>query len=310
MPKLVKVDFVKGHMGGNEIVLLDGTQMPKSNYVEVARSVLEPPGIRGDQAGILEKPRHGGDVKVEIVDRTTRDFITMCGGLTQVLFRAMTETDFRKRYRIRPPLKELVLEMPLGNFRISAKGRSAAFTEMTKFVEECYRLGVSSIEVADVKATRVGKFLVADVNEVQRKYPETNFETMPLKTREVLMEMQADFDKQHFYDAPNADYCIFGMYDNDLTHGRVLFPHDIAGGHIEPSCGTGSTAVAIALAHTNRLVDGDVSLRFDSGGEPILGGPETTEVNVVQHRGKVTSAEFSHSLVEIISTGTAWYRIH
>jgi hypothetical protein len=95
------------------------------------------------------------------------------------------------------------------------------------------------------------------------------------------------------------------MYLDDSTHGRVVFPHSITTGHIEPSCGTGTTAVAVALAETKRTADGSVMLRFDSGGGPFLGGPETTEVRMVVEKSRVKHAEFSHSLVEITATGTA-----
>lgn len=307
-----KADFVKGHMGGNEIVLLDGSKIGKEKYVKVALSVLDPPSIRGDQAGILEKPQRGGDVKVRIVDRTTRDFITMCGGLTQVLWKALAETDIGKRYRIRRRLKQLALETGLGLVRISAKaigGKTAAFTDMTSYVQDCYRLGVSPIEVAGVRAVKAGKFLVADVSEIRRTYPEADFRSMSPETKAALIKMQADFDRQHFFDIPNSDFALFDTYSNDPTHGRVLFPHDVTRGHVEPSCGTGAVAVALAMAEMGRLGDGMFSIRLDSGGPPALGGPETTYVNVVERERKIASAEFSHSLVEITATGKTWIRV-
>jgi diaminopimelate epimerase len=312
MHGVVELDFVKGHMGGNEIVLLDGNAMDNERCVEAALSALDSPGIRGDQAGILEKPTRGGDIKVKIVDRSARDFIPMCGGLTQVLWKALAETDVAKRYHIPKSLKQLVIETDVGLVRVSLKTTrdgTAAFTDMTRFVEECYRLGVSSIEVAGVKSVRVGRVLVADVCEIQRAYPETDFDVMNSEAKEVLIKMQADFDGQRFLDTVNTDFALFSMYLDDPTHGRVLFPHNVKGGHIEPSCGTGSVAIAVALAETSRVGDGTVSVRLDSGGLLVLGGPETTEVLLVKREGKVTEAEFTHSLVEILCTGRIWFRV-
>lgn len=305
-------DFVKGHMGGNEIVLLDGNRMDSEKYVEAALSALEPPSIRGDQAGILEVPERGGDIKVKIVDRSARDFIPMCGGLTQVLWKALAETDLGKRYHIPKPLKQLVIETDVGLVRLSLKTTgdgTAVLTDMTSFVEECYRLGVSSIEVAGVKSVRVGRVLVADTCEIQRAYQETDFDIMNSEARKVLIKMQADFDRQRFLNTANIDFALFSMYLDNPTHGRVLFPHNVGGGHIEPSCGTGSIAIAVALAETNKIGDGTVSIRLDSGGLPVLGGPETTEVLIVKREGKVTEAAFTHSLVDILCAGKIWFRV-
>jgi hypothetical protein len=129
---------------------------------------------------------------------------------------------------------------------------------------------------------------------------------MDAQATEILLSMQKDFDRQHLLPKPNAAYSLFDMYPEDSTHGRVVFPHNITTGHIEPSCGTGTIAVAVALAETKRTANGSVTLRFDSGGGPFLGGPETTEVRMVVQDSKVKHAEFSHSLVEITANGKAW----
>jgi diaminopimelate epimerase len=270
---------------------------------------MESPNVRGDQVGILEKPLEGGDVKVRIVDRTEKTYITMCGGLTQVLPRAFRETDLGERYGIGKTFKELELETDLGPVKISVRktrGKVTTYTDMTKFVEECYHYGVSQVQVAGIDALKVGEFLVVDVQELREKYAAVNFEEMDAEARGVLLSMQKDFDNQHLWPNPNAAYSLFEMYPEEPTHGRVVFPHNITTGHIEPSCGTGTTAVAVALAETKRTTKGLVTLRFDSGGGTVLGGPETTEVRMVVENSKVKHAEFSHSLVEITANGTAW----
>ena len=52
-----KIDFIKGHMVGNEIILLYGCQLPNGKEIEVALQVLGPPNIKGDQAGLFYKNR-------------------------------------------------------------------------------------------------------------------------------------------------------------------------------------------------------------------------------------------------------------
>jgi diaminopimelate epimerase len=309
MTSPLKVDFVKGHMGGNEIILVHGDQIPKQHHIQASLYLIETPSVHGDQVGILEKPQEGGDVKVKIVDRTAKNYITMCGGLSQVLPRAFAEANLGKPYGIGENFKELALETDLGIVKISVKkknGKMKTYTDMTKFVEECYHYGISPIKVAGVDSLKVGKFLVVDARKVREKYPGTNFEELDAKAREILLSMQKDFDNQHLIPKPNADYSLFDTYHNEPTHGRVVFPHNITIGHIEPSCGTGTIAVAIALAETKRTTNGPVALRFDSGGGPFLGGPDTTEVQMEVENTKVKHAEFSHSLVEITATGKAW----
>jgi diaminopimelate epimerase len=305
----LKVDFVKGHMGGNEIILVHGDQIPTQDYIKASVYLMESPSVHGDQVGILEKPQQGGDVKVKIVDRTYKDYITMCGGLSQVLPRAFVETDLGKRYGIGEGFKELAVETDLGIVNISVKktnGKMKTYTDMTKFVEECYLYGISPIKVAGVDSLKVGKFLIADAQKIRGKYPGISFEELDAKAVEILLSMQKDFDRQHLCPNPNADYSLFDIYPNEPTHGRVVFPHNLTSGHIEPSCGTGTIAVAIALAETKRTKNGPVTIRFDSGGGHCLGGPETTEVHMEVDNAKVKHAEFSHSLVEITATGKAW----
>ena len=309
LKRSIELDYVKGHMGGNEIVFLDGSQISPKRYVDVGLHVLESPSVHGDQTGVLLKPKGSGDIRVKIVDRTARGFITMCGGLSQVLPKALAETYLGKRFGIRKPIKKIDLETDLGIVRISVnnvRGETVAFTDMTKFVDECYRLGLSPIQVAGVNALKIGKFLVVDASEILKSHPAADFVSMSQTAKEVLLDMQKDFDNQHLIPKANADYSLFDMYQEDSTHGRVLFPHSISLGHIEPSCGTGTIAVAAALAYSRRITGPSASIRFDSGDGPSLGGTETTKVEMSLENDKVTHAEFTHSRVEITSVGKIW----
>jgi len=51
-----KVDFIKGHMGGDEIVLLYADQMPEGKGIAVAASVLAKPSIGGHNSGLVYQP--------------------------------------------------------------------------------------------------------------------------------------------------------------------------------------------------------------------------------------------------------------
>ena len=88
-----EIDFVKLHAGWDEVIFLYGDQVPKGKELEISLSFLKRPSLRGTEVGILYDPEEGGDIKVKMVDATSNDFISMCGGLTQALGKAVVETD-------------------------------------------------------------------------------------------------------------------------------------------------------------------------------------------------------------------------
>jgi len=97
----IRLNFVKGHMGGNTIVLLHGSQMEKNRELETALDVLSTEYLSCHEAGILCLPEKKGDLKVKIVGHASKHFISACGGMTQVLGHALVKTDVGKPYGIR-----------------------------------------------------------------------------------------------------------------------------------------------------------------------------------------------------------------
>ncbi|HIH97661.1 MAG TPA: hypothetical protein HA346_01440 [Thermoplasmata archaeon] len=92
-----EIDFVKGHMGGNEIILLFGEQvskdMSKKEIIGKTVPILNHPNIYGDQAAVLYRIKGENTIKPKIVDRSMREYVPMCGGFTQVFGKALMETD-------------------------------------------------------------------------------------------------------------------------------------------------------------------------------------------------------------------------
>lgn len=68
-------------------------------------------------------------------------------------------------------------------------------------------------------------------------------------------------------------------------------------GNIEPTCGTGSTALALALLMTGEgkdlglVRDGRIKVRLETGGGHALGGPDITTV-VVETKGEEVTRAF------------------
>ncbi len=294
------IDLIKGHMGGNEIILLYGDQIPKGKELEIAQSILKELG--GDELGLFYKPEQGGDLKVKIVEISEPDYIPMCGGLTQVLGIALIETDFAEHFdiKINEPVTEVMLETDVGlvPLKIDVR-RKKVVTNMKAFVDRCYELGVQSIRIAGVNGVKVGDYLVLNADDVKKVYPNVDFEKMDKETLRVLEKIDSMFISC-FTPAP-SDLALYDLHPEHGGDGRVVFPWNISIGHIEPSCGTGTTAVGIAMAERGEIeATAETRLLFESGGSPTIGGPDMTELRVTTREGRVVDACFSHSLVEIL----------
>jgi diaminopimelate epimerase len=302
------VDFVKGHMGGNEIILLDGKQIPDERLVDVALTLLDHPNIGGDQAAIFSPSNMQNCLRVKIIGRSSRKFISMCGGMTQVLGRALLETDFAQRFNVSivEPTSEITLETDCGPVLLkieSANGRlRKIWTDMKTYVDECYKLGIHPLRLREVDAMKVGDFLVLNGDEVRKTNSNLDFEEMDEKSLKTLIEIQRAFNE-----GKPRKSLDFALYDHHPKHGghvRAVFPHNIPGAHIEPACGTGTVAIGLAMLQLGQIGgNGTSSLLLETGGGPTLGGPDITELKLTTENGKAVGAEFNHSLVEVLATG-------
>jgi len=118
--------FIKGHMGGNEILLFNGHELPKGRELEASLLALNPPNIRGHQAGLLYKSESNADLKVKIVDAASRGLISACGGFTQVLGKALIETDLSEKLdvEVSEPVTQVALETDAGLILVEAKSNN------------------------------------------------------------------------------------------------------------------------------------------------------------------------------------------
>jgi len=79
-------------------------------------------------------------LRVKIVNAASKSFMPMCGGLLQVLGKALIETDISDHFSVLEA-EEVVVETDLGCCRLEFESRrdeeKSAWTEMKPFVEEC-----------------------------------------------------------------------------------------------------------------------------------------------------------------------------
>ena len=162
---------------------------------------------------------------------------------------------------------------------------------------------------AGVDVVRAGKFLVINAENFKKVHPGADFVNWDHPTRDLLLAVQDQFFTATGEVEPNV-----ALYDWHPENGgdlRVVFPHYIKDDFFEPSCGTGSVALGIALlagGELTTLLDHGSSrliLNIESGGGIELGGPDFTTLELEIDSGIVKSVVFSHSLVEITAVGEA-----
>ena len=113
----MELDFIKGHMGGNTILLFDGRQVRKESLIlETSLKVLDRKRLSADQAAFLYPSKGKNTIRALVVDITNRNFIPACGGFTQVLGCALVETEIAGRFgiKIENPVFDVNLELESG----------------------------------------------------------------------------------------------------------------------------------------------------------------------------------------------------
>ena len=308
MKSSADVAFVLGHMGGNRIVLLDGKAVEGEGRLEAALRALGDFGLKGHQAGWLLEPRDGGTVRLRIVSFSWRDFIPACGGLTQVLGKALWETTLGRRHRGRAPRVDegtrVLLETDGGPVEVLVEVEEnrvqGCTTDMASFVERAHAMGIHALKAGPAGLWRVGDYLVIDGDALTAEEPELRFERMGKACRNRLPELQALFLQETGLDTKNV--ALFDRKGKGAGGLRSLFPHDVTVDHVEASCGTGSTALALAL-HAMGEGPADGRFVFECGGAPRLGGPDHLAVQLEMDGAVVTGASFRHDNVEIVAEG-------
>lgn len=312
----MKLDFVRGHMGGNLIVLIPGEQMPVGLELETAIKLLGPNYLYGHEMGILYSTGKPYELAVKIAEPISKCFISACGGLTQVLGAALIDTGFGEMFGIqkREPLTEVILHTAGGSVKLEIEVTSnkagRVKTGMKNFVEECYDRGVRPLQFNGLEIMQAGKFLVINADRFKELYPWADFMNWDQETMAKVVEIQNQFIATTGEDEYNVV-----LYDWNSEHGadlRAVYPHAVAEDYFEPSCGTGTVALGIAALFWGELPwlkgnsSGSANLKVECGGGNELGGPEMTELDMTIENGFMQTAALSHSNVEVTSVGEVW----
>ncbi|MCF7875427.1 hypothetical protein K9M06_00075 [Candidatus Bipolaricaulota bacterium] len=300
------VPFLKGHMGGNEIVLVAREKFPGASELSLGLDILKKPWIRGDQLGLLYRTDGDSDLRVKIIDKNSGGYIPICGGLTQVLGQAELKIGLAELFGFGSPRVkgEIVLRTDLGKISVLMDS-SEVVSVMDPYLISIREKGIEAGKVCGVNSYRVGDFFVTFAKEVKNQFPEVSFAPLNELAKKVLAELQEEFEKEFSLEQTNRDFALVELSDRPDRAGKLLFPHNISEGLVEPSCGTGTIAAAIAMHEAGLLAEeGRLKPKFETGGDSSsIGGPEETVVEFGYRSKELSSVRFSHNLVEILATG-------
>jgi hypothetical protein len=159
---------------------------------------------------------------------------------------------------------------------------------------------------------RVGKYAVLEVTELEKRHPGVDFTRRdPGPHLDVIHDVLRAFGQRQAFSGVNGmlydarpegagQYRAFPrFYSDDLAAARIPW---------EFQCGTGSIAVAIALAREARLPftrgKGEVLLEWGSHrATPDPYGIRVSRMEIEVDDGRLAKATFSHSVVEILAEG-------
>lgn len=311
----MKLDFVRGHMGGNLIVLVKGEQIPGGSELETGIKLLKPHYLHAHEVGILYPANRPSEVEAKIAEPNSECFISACGGFTQVLGAALIETELGTALGVEKnePFTRVLLHTEGGKVPLEIEVKDSRAqrvkTDMKSFVQESYEKGIRKLNHEGLEVMQAGKFLAINADRFKKVYPWADFKTWDQRTRGKIDAIQSQFIAETGEDEYNVV-----LYDWNPERGkdlRVVYPHCVKVDYFEPSCGTGTVALGLAVlawheipAAENRLRN--IKLEIECGGSIELGGPEVTELEMKVENNRIMEAFLSHSKVEITAVGEVW----
>ena len=316
-----KIDFVKGHAGFDEVILVFGDQNEPGAELDVGLPLLFKPSLGAVEVGFIYPPERGGDIRVKMIDSTSCNYITMCGGLTQVLGKAIVESDIGRYFKIKvtEPKTQVIMETDSGTIPITIEVANGAtkkvWTDMRAYVQQCYTMGVRPVRIGSVNAIAVGinppslEFLVARVDELERAYPEVDFWAKTQPSLDALTNLYQAFMKEQKITGGFLYGAFYDMRHETRGNGRVMFrfyPTNFQDHtQIEWTCGTGTTAIGMAMALNGEIADnGKSSVMFEVGSHRVVGDKQMlTELALETQDSRVVGSQFSHNLIELLASG-------
>jgi len=314
-----QVDFVKGHCGWDILTLVPEGQVPMGQELQTALKIIDPPINGGLEVGFLGEGSKPGEITLRMMDSTSRDWLSMCGGMTQVIGKALVETFFKNRFDIDISLPRITIQLltKAGTIPIEievSNGKANRITsKMDDYAAYLYRDGVEEVALQGCKLLRVGDFLIMDINELEAKHTDIDFtrldhgpqlEILYDILKEYMLRVRAKFGVAGMmYDQRPQGLGQFRIYSRFYSQDRsaAKIPYEF-------QCGTGTVAVGMAIAHKGQIPfrGNKGSIIFEWGNQAVTPDPygiKTSKLDLQLENGSVLQAKFSHSVVEILEEG-------
>jgi hypothetical protein len=316
----MKVRFVKGHCGWDALTLIPSGEVPPERELEAALKTVDAPVNGGLEAGFLGRGSHPGEIRMRMVSSTQRGWIPMCGGMTQVVGKALVETFFREHFGIDATQPRVNVDLSTGSGVIPLEidtegGRTVRTTTvMDGYAAFLYERGVAPVVLEGIEAIDTSEFLVFDVAALERAHPGVEFRSRrPGAGLQIVHGLLKAYRRHR-----GATAGVSGMMYERGGEGRGQFrvyprfySDDEAAAQVpfEFQCGTGTIAVGLALAHQGLLpfTASGGRVIFEWGSRRVTPDPygiRTSRLEGTIENGRVARARFSHSVVEILAEGT------
>jgi len=308
-----KIDFIKGHCGWDILTLVIGEQVPVGREYETALKIVDAPVNGGIEVGLMYPPDEKGDIPVKILNAAERDWIPMCGGMTQVIGKAVVETFLKDYYKIVPVENRVTIQLRTDSscipIKVDVKNNQATkvTTVMDDYIAYLNPSKVEQFSVQNVPVAKVGYFIIINIDALTEQFAGIDFtQRSPGKHWEILDEIYL-ICKQKQKDDDELYIMLYDMHPEGEGQAR-FFPRFYHENPWEFQCGTGTIATGIGMAAM-----GDLPFKGDKGtvlvewgshkATPDPYGIRTSEINLGLKDGHVCSASFSHNIIEILSEG-------
>ena len=309
--------YLKGHCGWDVLSLLLAEQIPEAEQLAVALKMLEFPIGGGIEVGLLGRTTTPNDIRLRITDTSTRQWTPMCGGMTQVIGKALVETQLRDHFGIdiaAPVVKVRLITnacvIPL-TIEVNAGKAARVTTHMDSYLELTYSIGVRPFEALGVPALDVGEYFLIRVQDLESAHRGIDFTRRdPGPHLDIVNEWLTHCSEMRprpagplaiLYDDRPEGPGQFRVFPRFLDATAARIPYEF-------QCGTGTVATAVALAHSGMLPfageRGELLIEWGSQRTtPDPSGIRLSRVQIARDGNRLTSASFSHSSIEIVMEG-------
>lgn len=315
-----RLEFVKGHCGWDAVTLLREGCVAPDQERDTALRILDAPVLGGLEVGYLGRTGRRNELRLRVMANTQRDWIPMCGGMTQVIGRALVETSLRDLIDLEPGATVAMVDLltvsgaiPI-HMEIENDRVLRTTTVMDRYVEFLYARGVTPVVLEGIEALDVSEYLVFEIEALSRVHPGVEFRTRQHGSGLEIIHSMLRAYRKHRGVTAGVSAMMFERGGEGPGQFRVyprFYSDDEAAASVpfEFQCGTGTVAVGMALAHWGLLssMGRDVQLSLEWGSRRVTPDPygiRTSRLDAVVDGKRMARARFSHSVVEILAEGT------